>query len=215
VKQAKIQAEVRQVTGKKVRFLRRQDIIPANLYGNGIVSVPLQIEAKALGDLVAEVSPADIISLKIGDAKRSKTVMLRGIQHDSRSGRLLHVDFYQPRLTEKITVEVPLILVGEAPAVKTQGGTLFSNLTSLRVEGLPGELPRSVEADVSGLEEIGAVLRVGDITIGEGVTILIDAGEAVASVARARVVVAAEAAPTVPEGVVEEGAPESVQESEE
>ena len=80
--QIRIQAEVRQVTGKKVRFLRREGIIPANLYGHGIASVPLQLEARALGNLVAEVSPADVISLKVGDAKRSKTVMLRGIHQD-------------------------------------------------------------------------------------------------------------------------------------
>ena len=224
--QIKIQAEVRQVTGKKVRFLRRQGIIPANLYGHGIASVPLQLEARALENLVAEVSPADVISLKVGDAKRSKTVMLRGTQYDSRSGRLLHADFYQPRLTEKVAVDVPLVVIGEAPAVKTQGGTLFSNLTSVRVEGLPGELPRSIEVDVSGLEEIGAVLRVGDITVDDGVTILTDPGEAVASVARARVSVTPGAPAAELEGeeeaveegepeAVEEGAPESTEESEE
>lgn len=101
MKQVKIQADVRQVTGKKVASLRRQGLVPANLYGPGMASVPLQVKVKSLEKLVAQLGPEDVISLKIGNARRLKSVALRKVQLDSRSGTLLHVDFYQQGQAEK------------------------------------------------------------------------------------------------------------------
>ena len=202
--EAQIQAEVRDILGKKVKSLRRQGLTPANLYGPDATPTPLQVDSKALGRLVGQVSYSDLIDLTVEGDKKARTVMLREIQRHPVSGQILHVDLYQPRLTEEIAVEVPLSLVGEAPAVEQRGGTLFQNLTSLHIKALPRNLPHIVEVDISGLKEINDVLRAADVQVADGVTILNDPDDVVARVALERVAVAEEAVEAVAEKVTEE-----------
>ena len=195
-------AHKREVRGKKVRFLRRQGITPVNLYGHGIESTALQIETPPLKKALAQAGRTSLISLKIGSTKRQNMAIVRDIQRDPVKGDLVHVDFYQVRMDEKIKLEVPLVLVGKAPAVKEQGGILVHELSSLEVECLPANMPHSIELDISGLVQLDQALHVKDLQIPEGVTVLTEAEKVVAKIARARIEVVEAVAPVEAEAEV-------------
>jgi len=169
--QVELEATSREILGKKVRHLRHQGIIPVHLFGHNVESVALQCEAAQLQWVLAQAGKTRIISLKLDKAKRPKTVLVREIQRESCTGELLHVDFYQVRAEEKIKVEVPIVLVGEAPVLKFKGNTLVQELESLALECLPDKIPASIELDLSSLTEAEQALRVKDIMLGEEVTV--------------------------------------------
>jgi len=196
-------AHKREVLGKKVRFLRRKGITPINLYGHGIESSALQIETPALKKALAQAGMTSLVTLKMGSTKRPHMAIVRAIQRDPVKGELLHVDFYQVRMDEKLKVEVPLVLVGKAPAVKEHSGVLVQEMSSIEVECLPANMPHSIEADLSGLVQLDQALHVKDLRVGEGVTILTDLEKVVAKVARTRIEVFEEVAAPKAEGEIE------------
>ena len=172
--QIELQATNRETLGKKVRFLRRQGIIPTHLFGHDVESVALQCDAVQLQQVLAQAGKTRLLSLKLDKAKKPRNVVVREIQKDPRTGELLHVDFYQVRMAEKIKVEVPIVLVGEAPALKSKENMLLHELTSLTIECLPNQIPASVELDMSSLTEVGQAIQVKDITLGEEITVFND-----------------------------------------
>jgi len=130
-----------------------------------------------------------LISLEIENDKRPRAVFVREIQRDELTGQLLHVDFYQVKKTEKIKVDVPIVLVGEAPAMKAKGRSLLHGVTSLSVECLPDKLPPQIEVDLSHLEEAEQPIHVRDIILSPDITVSTDPDQLVVKVAEARVVV--------------------------
>ena len=187
-----LEASEREVTGKKVRFLRREGITPANLYGHGIDSISLQIDTKQLEQAFAKAGKTSLITLKIADLKTPKTAIVREVQKNPLTGKLLHIDFYQVKMTEKIKADVPLVFSGEAPALKNKNTTLLRLINSLSVEALPDALPHSLEVDVSSLEETDQAIYVKDILLDDGVTLLSDPAQMVLKVVEARREAAAE-----------------------
>jgi len=196
-------AHKRDLLGKKVRFLRREGITPVNLYGHGVESTSLQIETPALRKALAHAGKTSLISLKVGSSKRPHMAIVREIQRDPVKGELLHVNFYQVRMDEKLKIEVPLVLTGKAPAVKEFGGILVQEMSSIEVECLPANMPHSVEANISGLVQLDQALHVKDLRFGEGVTIIADPGKVVAKIARLRIEVVEEVAAPAAEAEVE------------
>ena len=184
MEQVELQTATREILGKKVRFLRRQGVIPVHLFGHGIESVALQCDVAQLQQVIAEAGKTKIISLKLDKAKKPRNVMVREIQRSPLTGELLHVDFYQVRMEEKIQVAVPIVLVGEAPALKSKENMLAQDLYSLTIECLPGQIPTSVELDLSSLTETEQAIQVRDITLGEGVTVLNDPEHMVVKISR-------------------------------
>ena len=164
----------RSVTGKKVKVLRRQGITPLHLYGHGVKSEALQCETVELRRLLAQTGQTALIGLHIDDEKKPMNVLVREVQRAPASGELLHVDFFQVKMAEKIKVEVPLVLVGEAPALKQKENMLEHELNSLAIECLPGAIPAQFEVDVSALTEAEQVIRVKDIPLDKEVTLLSD-----------------------------------------
>jgi len=162
----------REVLGKKVRFLRRQGITPVHLFGHNVESVALQCDTAQLKRVLAQTGQTRLISLKLDKAKKPRNVVVREVQRESCTGELLHVDFYQVSMAEKIRVDVPIVPVGEAPALKLKENFLVQELNSLTVECLPDEIPNSVELDMSSLTEAGQTIHVNDIALGEGITVL-------------------------------------------
>jgi len=184
-----LEASEREVTGKKVRFLRRQGFTPANVYGRGINSQALQVDTKSLKDIMAHAGGTDLISLKIGDSKKSVKVLLRDVQRNPLTDDLFHVEFYQVKMDEKIRVNVPLEFVGEAPALKHKNVSLLRVLDSLHIEALPDELPHSIEVDISVLEENDQSIHVKDLKLPAEVTLHTDPEEMVIKVAEAKKIV--------------------------
>lgn len=162
----------RAVTGKKVRLLRRQGITPLHVYGQGVEPEALQCETAVLKRMLAQAGRTALIKLQVAGEKNLKSVVLREVQREPVSGELLHVDFLQVSMTDKIKVEVPLVLVGEAPALKHKENMLEHELTSLEIECLPGEIPAQIEMDISVLTESDQILRVKDIHLAKQFTVL-------------------------------------------
>jgi large subunit ribosomal protein L25 len=221
-------AEKRDMLGKRNRFLRRQGITPTHLFGHNIESQALQCDTVELGRIIAHAGATRLISLKIAGEKQPKGVFIREIQRDVISKQLLHVDFYQVKMGEKMEVEVPVVLVGEAPAMKEKGRMLAHSITSLHIECLPDKVPPQIEVDISILEEIEQAIHVKDIVLDPDITVHTDPEQLVVKVAEAVVKVeeveevveeeeaAAEAEAEAPaEGAAEQPPAESSAEKEE
>jgi large subunit ribosomal protein L25 len=218
MEQVKLEVKVRKETGKEVaKQAREKGTIPAVVYRKGEGSVPLYLDRKAM-DLALRTSAGEnaLINLKIeGDEKtKSKTCIIKEIQHDPLSGKILHVDFNEISLTEAIKVEVPLSVKGEAIGVKQDGGVLEHLLWEIQVECLPTDIPQKLEVDVSSMK-IGDALFVKDIVVPKGVKILNDPGVRIFAVEKPieikpeEVDAAAETAPSEPE-VLKQKKPEEI-----
>ncbi len=203
----KLEANKRDILGKKTRFLRRKGITPAHLFGHGLESLALQCNTAKLQRLIAQAGRTRLISLGIKGDKEPRSVFIKEIQRDPRTGELLHVDLFQIRKAEKIRVDIPVVLVGEAPALKVKGHILTPGLTSLSIECLPDKLPPQIEVDLSPLEEVGQAIHVSDISISPDVTVFTDPEQMVVKVSEAKVEV--EEVP-VPEEVAAEAEAEAV-----
>ena len=164
----------REILGKKVKHLRRQGITPVHLFGHGIKSLALQCETGELERVLGQAGYTGLVSLKVDHEKKSRSVVVREFDRDWRNGQLLHVDFYQVRMGEKIKVDVPIALVGEAPALESKAHMLEHELETLNVECLPAKIPSSIEVDISSLSEPDQTIRVKDVTVDKDITILND-----------------------------------------
>ena len=183
-KQPKVELNVspRPVLGKKVKRLRREGIIPANVYGRALDSVAIQVARDDLVRVIRTAGRNEIIYLRL-DGEEPRPTFVRQIQRNPVTDAILHVDFYQISLAENVRIEVPLALVGTAPAEQTHGGTLLHSLDSITVEGLPTDIPSAIEVEVSGLEEIDAAIHVGELSVPDQVTVLSDPELVVAKIA--------------------------------
>jgi large subunit ribosomal protein L25 len=164
----------REVLGKKVRHLRRQGITPVHVFGHGIKSLALQCETGELERVVGQAGHTGLVSLKIDHEKKSRSVVIREYDRDWRKGQLLHVDFYQVRMGEKIKLDIPIALVGEAPALQSKAHTLEHELENLTVECLPAKIPSSIEVDIGSLTELDQAIRVKDVVVDKDITVLND-----------------------------------------
>jgi len=177
-----LQVMPRQVMKKKTRFLRRQGITPAHLFGHNLKSEALQCDTTQLEHIIARAGRTRLISLEIEDDTRPRSIFIREIQRDALTRRLLHVDFYQVKKGEKIALDVPIVLVGEAPAMRGKGCMLAHGITSLSIECLPNHVPPQIEVDLSLLEEVEQPIHVRDIVLSPDITVNTDPDQLVVKV---------------------------------
>lgn len=162
----------RGILGKKVKHLRRQGITPVHVFGHGIESLALQCDARELERVLSQAGQTRLINLKLAKEKKPRTVVVREFDRDWRKGQLVHVDFYQVKMEEKIRVEVPVVLLGEAPALKSKENMLEHELGTFTVECLPAKIPNNIEVEISSLTELDQAIRVKDITLDKDITVL-------------------------------------------
>jgi len=191
----------REVLGKEVKALRREGITPANIFGHGIESQAVQTDTVEAQKVLAKAGTTHLISLRLPAKKESHRVLVKKVQRDIITGKLLHIDFYQVRMKDKVRVAVPLIFQGESPASDRKDLMLLESLSSLEVECLPDDIPESIPVDLSELAEAGDHLLVSDLTLSDGITVLTHPEEVLARVSHARV---AEVEEVVEEEVEEE-----------
>ncbi|HYR51457.1 MAG TPA: 50S ribosomal protein L25 [Candidatus Dormibacteraeota bacterium] len=178
-----LEAAARADAGKGVaRRLRAGGRVPGVYYGRGEDSIPLTV---ALKDLMSVLESTDgsnvIVDLKLGgQAAKDRKALIREIQRHPVAGTILHLDLQHISLTERITVEVPIVLIGVPTGVKDGGGILEHLLREVEVECLPTDIPSKLEVDVSALQ-IGDSLHVSDLKA-ERATILTEADRAIAAV---------------------------------
>ena len=180
-----LKASVRDLLGKSSRRLHGQGKLAAVVYGHNTKPTPLPLERLEFQKVFVKSGLTHLVDLVV-DGARTEKVLVREIQTHPRRLGPIHVDFYQVNLEEKITVEVPIHLVGESAAVKRGDADILQPLHSLRVECLPSDIPEAFEVDMTPLEEIESELRISDITLPKGVTVLIDAEELVVKIIKKR-----------------------------
>lgn len=168
----KLKAEKRKVSGRKVRKLRREGILPANIYGKKVKSQAVKLDLRTFLPIYQEVGETGIVNLTLKGETKTRPVLIHNVQLDPVTDQPLHADFYQVDLKKKVATEVPIELAGESPAVKEKVGILIQPLTEVEVEALPTELPDKFEVDISGLKKVDDAVAVGDIKVPKGVKIL-------------------------------------------
>lgn len=189
-----LSAQPRNVVGKQVNALRRAGNIPAVLYGKQLDQpVNLQIDEKTLKTVVAKAGRNRLIKLTI-DNTPMRLVLTRDVQRDTLTGRLIHVDFQEIALTEKIATDVPLVLVGTSPAVTRGDGLLIYGIDTVRIRVLPTDLIPHIQVDVTPLVNLNQSLFVKDLQVSDKIEILTPREEMVAKVVPVKEeVIAAEA----------------------
>jgi large subunit ribosomal protein L25 len=178
--QIALKADRRTVIGKKVSSLRRAGLLPAIIYGTGIEPIPLELPAHETSKVLSNVRGSTLINLEVGE--ENHTVILRDVQIDVIRKDLLHIDFLKVTMDEEIRTEVPIQVVGEAPAVKEFGGVLVLGISEIEVEALPADLPDRITVDLDSLEEINAAITVADIYAGPNVKVVTEPEEVIAHV---------------------------------
>jgi len=177
-----LSAKVRKNLGKKVKILRKKDVLPVVLYGPKIKNLNLEIDAKEFEKVYKEAGESSLVSLDIEGQKQKFLVLIHDIQFDPLTGKPIHIDFYQPSLEEETEVTVPIIFEGEAPAVKELGGTLVKNIGDVEVKALPQNLPHEIKLNIDSLKTFEDNIKISDLKIPPGVKILKDSEEIVVSV---------------------------------
>ena len=182
---AELRVEPREITGKKVKALRRSGITPGNVYGHGIESTAVQATTVDLMHLLRTMSRNQLVDLKLdGDAR---TVVIRDVQRNPLNGRVLHVDFFRVSMTEKMRAEVPVVLHGTSPAVSDMQGVLLQTVDRIHVEALPQDIPAQFDVDVGVLTELEQGIHVRDLQVDETkVTLMSDPDIVVVRVASPR-----------------------------
>src|SRR6476619_47932 len=183
-------AEPREVTGKKVALIRREGRLPAVVFGHGIDSENVSLDAHEFDLLRRHVGQNALIDLSV-HGKKSRPVLVQGIQVHPVNRRALHVDLFLVRMTEELTVDVPLVATGKSKPIE-----------HVRIKALPDHLPQSIEYSIDTLVDFDTVIKVSDLAIPSDVTLLTEPEEIVAKVQAPRVELEPE--PVVAEG--EEGA---------
>ncbi len=179
MKHEKLKVEKRKVLGKQVKKLRRDGIIPANVYGKNIKSESVQVNASELEKVYKETGETGLVDLEF--AGKSIPVLIHNVQKNFR-GKVLHTDFFQVNLKEKVKAMVPLEIVGEPKAVIDKIGLLMNILSDVEVEALPEELPEKIDVNVAHLANIDDQITVADLKAPAGVEVLTDASQVVSKI---------------------------------
>lgn len=200
-----LKAGNRNLTGKKVKKLRREGLVPANIFGKDIKSSSIQVKKIDLVKIWRKAGETTLVELSVEDGS-AKPVFIKALQRDPKSGDVLHVDFQQVNLKEKITANVPLILDGESPIEKSGEGLILQTVSEVEVEALPTDIPHEIKIDSTKLTEVGQTVSVKDLKVDSKATILTDPEMVVVSVQ------SAEMKEEEPEVVAETAEPEVIAE---
>jgi large subunit ribosomal protein L25 len=197
----------RDAMGKAAKRLRKQGLIPANIYGHKEAPQAIQIDAVEFDTLRRARKIAGILTLRLGNDGATQTALVRQVKRDPVTGKIQHIDFLRMSLTERIEVKISLHFVGEAPAVKNEGGVLLHLLDALEVECTAQDIVDSIDVDVSSLAAIDDMIYAKDVQLPARYKLITDPEEPVAKVAATRAEAAEEAAEEKAEAAEAAGAP--------
>lgn len=178
MEQIKLKADIRELTGKKVKNLRSNKLIPSILYGQGDKAVNLVINEKDFQKAFKVAGSSSLIDLEIANQKPIK-VLIKKIQYHPVSDFVIHIDLYKVKMDETITTNIPFNFIGEAPAVKELEGNLIVNKDSLEIECLPNDLVHQFDIDISVLKTFDDAIHVRDIKLPTNIKILDDLDEVI------------------------------------
>ena len=172
MKKHTLSATARNMTGRKVKKLRLQGLIPGSIYGKKVKSISVSVKVDEFAEVYKEAGESGLVELTLN--KDIHPVLIHKVQREPVLGTSIHVEFYQVDLKEKVQTKVPVEFVGEPLAVTNKVGILMTIRDEVEVEALPADLPEKLAINVSGLAEVDAEVRVKDLKTPSGVEILTD-----------------------------------------
>ncbi len=164
-----LNADIRTIMGGKVASLRRSGLVPAVLYGKDQEPISLQVVQKEFKKTLQQAGESTLVYVTVGG--KAYPTIIHDVARHPQSNDVIHADFYKVNLDEKIKTNVPVVFVGEAPAVKSLGGIFVRNINELEVEALPTDLPHEISIDIAGLANFGDQILLKDVKVGKGVVI--------------------------------------------
>lgn len=167
----------REETGKKLKKLREEKMIPGIIYGKEAKNLPVKVDYKKFKETYKIVGESSILNLKIEGENKEYPVLIREVQKDPLTENIIHVDFYQLPMNKEVGVTVPFEFEGVAPAEKERGAILVKNLHEIEIKALPKNLIHSIKIDLSSLKNIDDEIRIKDLKLPEGVKIEADPEE--------------------------------------
>lgn len=177
-----LSAKERKIFGRKVRTLRKQGILPANVFGPKTKSKAIAVDSSTFTSLFKEAGETSLVDLQIEGEDSVRPILISNIHVDPVTNDILHADLHQVDLKAKTTAEIPITIVGESPAVKT-GGILVTLRNSVDAEALPADLPEKIEVDVSTLKAVGDSILAKDLSVNRAtVTLQIDDEEPIVTI---------------------------------
>jgi len=179
--------ELREILGKRVARLRRQGVLPANIYGHGLESVSVQVAGEEFERLMRASTANEVIDVKVAGERSTRPVVVHKIQRNPLTSAALHADFYQVSLREKMRAAVPIMVTGQSEAVETYNGVLVHALDEISIEALPLDIPTHLEVDISVLAELESSVHVRDLVVPGNVTVLNEPDAVVVKVESPRV----------------------------
>jgi large subunit ribosomal protein L25 len=189
-------AKSREETGKHVARLRRAGRLPAVVFGHGLESSNVSLDAHEFELFRKHIGANTLIDLVVDEGKATPT-LIHGVQVHPVSRKPLHIDLFAVRMSEELTVDVPIVTTGTNVLLERENGTL-SHVDSVRIRALPDHLPSSIEIAIDGLASFDDVIHARDLTIPADAHLLTDGEEVVVRILPPRVEVeeaATEAAP--------------------
>jgi len=176
-----LKVEKREILGKKADSLRKQGLLPAELYGHGVVNLHLSINAKEFERVYKEAGENTVINVEVDGVK--KPVMIYDVQLHPLRGSVEAVDLYEVKMDEEIEAPVPLEFIGESAPVKEGLGVFIEAMDEIEVEAFPADIPQKITVDVSILKAVGDSIYVKDLPITAKYKFTVDGETVVASVA--------------------------------
>lgn len=167
-----LKAEKRQVTGRKVKHLRASGVVPATVYGRDVASISVSVQRDQVLPLYREVGETGVVSLEVTSESSPRPVMFHTVQSHPVTKEVMHIEFRQVNLKQKISASVPLIVEGVSPAVEEKTGLVLTLVSTVDVEALPTDIPDHLAVDVSRLAAVGEEVTAGDLILPKDVTLL-------------------------------------------
>ncbi|MGA2873711.1 MAG: 50S ribosomal protein L25 [Candidatus Dormibacteria bacterium] len=179
----------RLTVGRHVSSLRRQGLVPGIVYGHAVTPFAVEVPDREFSRVFHRAGRSHLLQLKVEGEPSTRPVLIKELQLNPRTAAAVHVDFFQVNLLEKLTVQVPVVLVGEPPAIKLNVGELLHLVHQIEVSCLPDAIPGEIDIDISELAAIDDAVRIGAIRLPEGVELAgtIDPEEVIAKIAPTRV----------------------------
>lgn len=180
-----LEAQKREILGKKVKSLRKQGLIPATVYGKSFEPVSVQIDERAFNALYRRAGKTALIDLNIAGLKK-QSVFVQAVQRHPVTRTILHVDFKVVDVNKPVQIEVPVTAVGESPVVARGDAMLNHVIATVLVEALPGNLPQHLDVDISGLDSLDKAITVADLAASSGYKVLNDPEQVLISLSQTR-----------------------------
>ncbi|MFH1661866.1 MAG: 50S ribosomal protein L25 [Candidatus Falkowbacteria bacterium] len=184
-KEIKLSAKSRDIKKEDSRKTRTEGFIPAVIYGHGTENQNIKVKKNDFEKTFDLAGESNLIDLSI-DENPSIKIIVKDVQREGVRGTLLHADFYQVDMSQKITTEIPLNFIGDSKAIRELGGMLVKGMDSIEVECLPGDLVDHIDIDLSKIDSFDDVIKISDLNVPKSMSLLGNVDDLIASVAEHR-----------------------------